>query len=583
MAAIVWRGPSGGASERRGVAAPGRSRPCWSICRGGMRVGCVVKRTLYNHGDTESLAEKGRRAVSIGGSTSHPLPGWDKGQELELRSRNSLTVRIWSRSQMLSLVTVAVAMALIAATASAESPSPSPSPSPLAPANDNVANAQTIHELPATVNGTTVAATTEVGERESACGPPTGGSVWYSLRTGNAERVGVDLAAGGNLDGTVDVFHAVRSQLTSVGCQPTDSEGKASLSFRSSKNGLYLIRVAALLSSQRAPFALDVFLPTPAVQPPGPPLHAGGTYGQVDRIQNINAAYSFTMRPGVSYLINLANRTSHACVSGALYGPGTTSFEEGGPLLSIHCGGYRLFTPGPGRGGRYSVELTPRESFRGVQRFHLEVARAGPAETAPGLALGNYEHAHGRLDGNGAHVLRLYRLDVTTHSNLTLKLIAPGSADFNLQLRNQNGNVIDCECGASGSQTLAHQLQPGRYYAIVSVRDATSGNYTLIRESRTITSTSISFGTAKAAPGQSLGIDVKVSPDASGPVTVDIERFDPVFGWQFYREEHAFASGGAADLSFTPPAVGRWRANATYSGSSIFSPSAVGFTYLLVS
>jgi hypothetical protein len=76
---------------------------------------------------------------------------------------------------------------------------------------------------------------------------------------------------------------------------------------------------------------------------------------------------------------------------------------------------------------------------------------------------------------------------------------------------------------------------------------------------------------------------VKVSPGASGPVTVDIERFDPVFGWQFYRESQATASGGLASVAFTPPAVGRWRAKATYGGSRTFSPSAVGFSYLLVS
>ena len=40
-----------------------------------------------------------------------------------------------------------------------------------------------------------------------------------------------------------------------------------------------------------------------------------GVNGQVDRIQNVNAAYSFTLRAGVSYLINLANRTEGACVS----------------------------------------------------------------------------------------------------------------------------------------------------------------------------------------------------------------------------------------------------------------------------
>ena len=92
----------------------------------------------------------------------------------------------------------------------------------------------------------------------------------------------------------------------------------------------------------------------------------------------------------------------------------------------------------------------------------------------------------------------------------------------------------------------------------------------------------ISFGSAKAAARQGVGIAVKVSPAASGPVTVDIERFDPVFGWQFYGEAHAFASAGSATVPFAPPAVGRWRARASYDGSRTASPSAVGFTYLLV-
>jgi hypothetical protein len=78
-------------------------------------------------------------------------------------------------------------------------------------------------------------------------------------------------------------------------------------------------------------------------------------------------------------------------------------------------------------------------------------------------------------------------------------------------------------------------------------------------------------------------IAVGVSPSASGPVTVDVERFDPVFGWQFYRELHAVASAGTASIPFSAPAIGRWRARASYSGSRTFSPSAVGFAYLLVS
>jgi hypothetical protein len=66
-------------------------------------------------------------------------------------------------------------------------------------------------------------------------------------------------------------------------------------------------------------------------------------------------------------------------------------------------------------------------------------------------------------------------------------------------------------------------------------------------------------------------------------VVIEIERFDPVFGWQFYRQDEAFASEGAASVSFVPPAVGGWRAKATYRGSRTSSPSAVGFSYLLVS
>jgi hypothetical protein len=468
-------------------------------------------------------------------------------------------------------------------------PSSAPPPTP-PPANDALAGAQAIHSLPASINGTTVGATTEAGERESACGVPTTSSVWYSLRLPAAHRVAFDLAAAGALDATIDVYHAVRSQLVSVGCEQTDAHGKASSSFVASKNGLYDIRVAALQGSQLAAFTLEVFLPTPAVRPPGPPLPAGGVSGQVDRIQDINAAYSVTMHAGVSYLVSLANETQGGCVSGALFAPGTTSFggeeEEGGggsSLLQIQCGGYRLFTPAAGEGGRYSFEITPRLSHRGVQRFHLQVAPAGADETAPGISLSNYARARGYLSARSAQVLRLYRVEVTSHSNLTLELRAPESAKLKLQLRNQSGDVIECDCEGSGSQTLTHQLVPGTYYAVVAVRGDTAGNFTLVRESRTITATTISFSSAKAAAGAPLGIDVKVAPAESGPVSVVIERFDPVFGWQFYREAHAFASAGLATVPFTAPAVGSWRAKANYEGSRTASPSAVGFTYLVVS
>lgn len=474
----------------------------------------------------------------------------------------------------------ALLSALILVSAALGAPAQSAAP---APANDDLANAQAIHSLPTNLNGTVVGATLEPNEVTSACATQaTVNSVWYSMKSSNAQRIAINLVAAGKLEASVDVYHLQRSQLQSVTCQQTESHGKASVSFNASKNGVYEVRVAALQNSQLAAFSLEVFLPRPAVGPPGPQLPSRGASGAVDRVQNINLAYSFTLHSGVSYLINLANQTEGACVTGQLFAPGTTSFEDGSSIDRITCGGYRLFTPAAGQGGRYSFEVTPRSSYRGIQHFHLEVARAGIAETAPGLLLGNYGVAHGHLNGSGIQVLRLYQLNVNSHSNLTLRLTAPPSADFNVQLRDSGGRVIECQCGGSGSQTLQHQLTPGRYYAVVSVRDATAGNYTVLRESRTITATSISFGSSSATPGQGVGIDVEVKPAASGPASVTVQRFDPVFGWQFYQHVQAEVSEGSAQIPFVPPAVGRFRADVTYEGSRVANGSATGFTYLTV-
>ncbi len=453
-----------------------------------------------------------------------------------------------------------------------------------APPNDLRSAAQTIHSLPATISGTVVGATAEASEPAPSCTGAVEHSVWYEFRASEKQRLAVNLAAAGTLDAVVDVFHAKRSELEAVACRRTDSHGEASLSFQASKNGLYLIRVAALQGSALDRFTLELFLPTPAVGPPGPRLPAAGTSGRVDRIQNVNAAYSVRLRSGVSYIVSLAGDTPRACVRGGLFAPGTASFEEGSPLLHLRCGGFRLFTPGPGQGGLYSFEVTPDAEFRGIQRFHLQVAPAGRGETAPGIALGNYGRAHGHLAGDSAQVLRLYRIDIHSNSILTLRLLARQSVKLNLQLRNIDGRLVECQCGSSGSQTLTHQLAPGRYYAGVSIRGASAGNFTLVRESRTITSTKISFSSAKASVGQSAPVEVHVSPSVSGPVTVDIERFDPVFGWQFYRQESGEVSGGTATLPFVAPAIGRWRVGGRYEGSRTASPSAArGHAYLLVS
>ena len=92
----------------------------------------------------------------------------------------------------------------------------------------------------------------------------------------------------------------------------------------------------------------------------------------------------------------------------------------------------------------------------------------------------------------------------------------------------------------------------------------------------------VAFGAEHGVAGRAVEIKVRVTPGAIGPVKVEVQRFDPVFGWQFYRTLEATVNEGTASIPFTPPSPGNWRVNATYAGSRVFSPSAVGFTYLFV-
>ena len=113
-----------------------------------------------------------------------------------LLQRRSVTVLARALGMVLTSAMV------LAAGASGEGTVPPPSSAQApAPANDALANAQPVHSLPAAINGTTVGASTEPGERESACDVPTTNSVWYSLRLPAAHRVALDLAAAGALVG----------------------------------------------------------------------------------------------------------------------------------------------------------------------------------------------------------------------------------------------------------------------------------------------------------------------------------------------------------------------------------------------
>jgi hypothetical protein len=453
---------------------------------------------------------------------------------------------------------------------------------PPPPPNDSRDSPVTLGPLPASASGTTVGATVAPTDPSSSCATE-GGSVWYQLTVG-AEvppSIAVQVDANGELDAAVDVFVKQRSQNIPVTCQRTDKHGEAVFAFTPQKRTTYLIRVAQLSNSDSGTFSLRVFQPPPPATPPGPPLSAQGASGSLARVVDVSSAYSAVLTAGVSYQVNLVSRIQ-GCMRLAIFAPQTKSFASSSPVGGLSCQGYRLFTPR--LSGRYSLLVGADAVAPGAQPYHLQLAAATAAETAPGLPLGNYQRVGGYLNGGHVGVLRLYRFDVTSRSDLQLNLSTGSQRPFNLELLSQGGKQLDCSCDGEGDQTLTFTTRPGRYYALVQARDFSSGGFTLVRRSRTITHTTVLFDGARylrQPPGASVSIQVHVTPGVSGPATVEIDRFDPVAGWQFYKDVRVNVANGSGSVSFTPPSTGQWLAQADFLGSRGASPSESGHSRLL--
>jgi len=455
----------------------------------------------------------------------------------------------------------------------------SPTAAAAPPPNDNRANATPI-DVPARVSGSTVGAT-KAADDPSFCGQ-TGGSLWYKLSGAGPGRLVLRLSAGGDLDAFVAVFKVVRSRVAFQTCDATDAQGRAALSFNVEADSTYLIEVVRLADSVDGPFQFHLFRPEPSSRPPGTPLPPRGVTSTVDPLVDFDDAWSFRMRPGTPYRINLAP-PRNKCVALRIYRPGTRSFADAEPVHSFSCGGYVTITPGPDAGGRYALLVTAQGTRPGLERYHLAAGAAGPDDTAPGAPLGNRQTRRGSLNGRGLDVVDLYRFDVQTESDVTVRLRAPGSASFDLQVLGETGRRLGCACGASGSQELTTRLSPGHYFAVVHARRFTRGGYRLLLLVRQITTTKVTFGSGSASPRQAATIVAHVSLATAGRVSILVDRFDPLTGWQFARRYRvALRAGGTASATFVPPTIGRWRARAFYFGTPTSSPSKSGFATLVV-
>jgi hypothetical protein len=322
---------------------------------------------------------------------------------------------------------------------------------------------------------------------------------------------------------------------------------------------------------------------------PGEPLAVTGVRDTVNLLRgDLEDAWAVTMKVGSTYRLNLVSY-SGACLSIEVLRPGSRDLDQANRAAGYRCreggGVYGLFTPGPDGGGVYTVLVGADlgDDAAAVQNYRLQVAPAGPDDTGPGLPLPNRHTAQGRLSALGIDVVDLYRFDVTGRRDMTeLSLGAGRRAEFDLQVLDDGGRVVACECGEVGSVALRQQLAPGTYYAAVQARGRSGGAYRLSLLIRPMTSTSLWTSATQVTPGQAVRFSAQVSSGGSGVVEFQVDRFDPLQGWVFSRRYSVRASGGAASATWVASETGRWRVRATFLGTGTASPSRSAYRFVLV-
>ena len=180
------------------------------------------------------------------------------------------------------------------------------------PPNDDRTAAQAVPALPADIRGTLVEAT--------ATGPDEGGAaaVWYRYVAATDGRFTASFKATGDLDAQVAAFRQVRSQILFLDAEDSDDKGAAGLSFRIKAGQTVLIRVSRRVGSVADKFALLLSAAAPEVKPPGNALGRRGVTSTLDRVLRPAEAYSYTMREGVTYRINVVPVTPPPAAKAAI-------------------------------------------------------------------------------------------------------------------------------------------------------------------------------------------------------------------------------------------------------------------------
>jgi hypothetical protein len=276
-----------------------------------------------------------------------------------------------------------------------------------------------------------------------------------------------------------------------------------------------------------------------------------------------------TMTPGTPYRIAFSSK---GCASVRMQSMRNLEEDLGG----VRCSGYATFTPGPDGGGRYTFEVVAPRSTA-TASYRLQVAPALADDIGVGVELANLARARGTLSPSGVDVVDVYHFDVAQTSDVRLRLTQPAGRSFRLVLLTDDGRRV-----SSGEVKLDRRLEVGRYVVAVTGTIGTpGGRYAVSLVVRRLTSTSITIGGGELRPGVPLTIRALTTPaTGGGTIDVQIDRFDPMTGWHFYRMVRVGAP--SATLSWTPPALGRWRIRASFAGTLGFSASRSEYVSLLV-
>jgi hypothetical protein len=266
------------------------------------------------------------------------------------------------------------------------------------------------------------------------------------------------------------------------------------------------------------------------------------------------------MQAGITYRINLS--PSRSCATEAVYAPHAQSFSDHA-VLTRSCGGYATYTPGPGRGGTYTVRVAAIPDTEPIVSYHLQVAAAEADDQGPGILLSGDETQRGSVSGRGVDDVDLYHFVV--HDPSLVKVDLESAAALALRLTTLTGKPV--AAGAS----IVQRLRPGTYLAQVSAPGRTAGGYSLSVLVRVVTQTTLTAAKVKLGLGEPVALQTATTPaPGGGRVGLRLDYDDPLAGWVF-RKLWFVAAGGS--VTFTPPAVGLWRVTASFYGTRHASPS----------